>query len=149
MYLPLILIHSDIQQQAKFVNKMTESRRVDPSGFPPEAAALYQRMHEDEDPTAIIREVIASDDKDTKDTLNWVLSHAPEFQPVSCGKATILGWTEGDGVWVLEGSVESHRAYGQVCDENPEIEHTEAVKKAGGTYYEHCKFDAPSQESAY
>lgn len=63
--------------------------------------------------------------------------------------STILGWTEGTGVWVLEGSEENHRVYERICDENPGIEHNEALKKAGATYYENCKFGTSSQGSVH
>ena len=123
---------------------MTENQQTDTSYFPPDAAALYQRMQED--PETALQEAFASDNKET---LNWLLNNAPEFRPVGSVPATILGWTEGTGVWVLEGSEENHHVYGQICDENPGIEHNEALKKAGAMYYENCKFGALSQDSVY
>lgn len=111
------------------------SKKVDTSNFPPDAAALYQRLHED--PAAALQENTASG---KKEALIWLLNNVPEFRPGGAGKAAILGWMkEGTGLWVLEGSEENHRAFDQVFEENPNIEQTEAVKKAGGVYYEHCK----------
>lgn len=115
---------------------MTGNKKADISTFPPDAAALYQRLYED--PAAALEESSASGNKEA---LIWLLNNAPEFRPVGSGKAAILGWTEGTGLWVLEGSEENHQAYDRVLEENPGIEQTEAVKKAGGTYYENCKCD--------
>ena len=123
---------------------MTGHQQDDTGTFPPDAAALYQ--HIQGDPATALQEAFASDNKET---LNWLLNNAPEFRPVSSIPATILGWTEGTGVWVLEGSEENHHVYGQICDENPGIEHNEALKKAGAMYYENCKFGALSQDSVY
>ena len=79
-----------------------------------------------EDPAAALEENSTSCNKEA---LIWLLNNAPEFRPVGPGKAATLGWTEGTGLWVLEGSEESHHAYDRVLEENPGIEQTEVVKK--------------------
>ena len=99
-----------------------------------------------EDPATALQEAFASDNKGA---LDWLLNNAPEFRPVGSVPSTILGWTEGTGVWVLEGSEKNHRVYERICDENPGIEHNEALKKAGATYYENCKFGTSSQGSVH
>lgn len=124
--------------------KMTENQQTNTSTFSSDAAALYQRIQED--PATALQEAFASDNKDA---LDWLLNNAPEFRPVGSVPSTVLGWTEGTGVWVLEGSEENHRVYERVCDENSGIGHNEALKKAGATYYENCKFGASSQESVH
>lgn len=108
-------------------------RNADVSTYSPEAAALYQRLRED--PAAALREVTAMGNKDT---LNWLLNNAPEFAPQGEVPATVFGWTEGTGVWVLEGSSENHSALEKIYNENPNISENEALEKAGAKYYEHC-----------
>lgn len=78
--------------------------------------------------------------------MDWLLNNAPEFGPVGRVPAAILGWTEGTGVWALEGSEENHRVYEWVFFENPGTEHNEALKRTGATYYENCRLGAVSEE---
>ena len=77
---------------------MAENQQTNTSTFPPDAAALYQRIQED--PATALQEAFAGDNKDA---LDWLLNNAPEFRPAGSVPSTILGWTEGTGVWVLEG----------------------------------------------
>lgn len=74
-----------------------------------------------------------------QEALTWLINNAPEFESIGETYATAYGWTEGTGVWVLEGTRENHEAFNRAYDEIPSLSRNEALEKAGTIYYEHCK----------
>lgn len=54
--------------------------------------------------------------------------------------ANLYGWTNGTGVWILEGSEEIHKKLQEESKEG--VSWIEALKAAGAKYYEHCEFSS-------
>lgn len=54
--------------------------------------------------------------------------------------ADVLGWTNGTGVWVMEGSQRNHELYANVSGIHPHLDHNGWMEKAGAQYFEHCSY---------
>lgn len=60
--------------------------------------------------------------------------------PKTCsrtGHAHVYGWTDGPGVWVLEGTKENHDKFHEMS--NVAEDWNNALKMAGAVFYEHYK----------
>lgn len=68
-----------------------------------------------------------------------IYTRNPELQCRGTGYATLTAATDDGGMWILEGSAENHAKYEAVLTQNPTLSHAEAIKMAGGSFYEHCE----------
>jgi hypothetical protein len=72
--------------------------------------------------------------------MNEVYARNTQLQCRATGYATLTAYTEDGGVWILEGSKDNHNKYVAVLAEDSSISHEKAIQKAGGLFYNHCKF---------
>ena len=72
--------------------------------------------------------------------LNYAYRHDPNLKCKGKIYADTLGWTNGTGVWVLEGSKQNHELYTNVSGTYAHLDRNGWMEKAGAKYYEHCSY---------
>ena len=97
------------------------------------AAALKQLV--ETDPEAACTQLKAGE---AKAALHHVLNTDPQFRPQTGVYATLLGWTDGTGVWLLEGSEQVYRDLKKLGYDDPSLSYNDRLEKLGATYYKHC-----------
>lgn len=68
-----------------------------------------------------------------------IYSRDPELQCRGTGYATLTAHTKDGGVWILEGSKENHSKYEAIVTQDATLSHSDAIKMAGGSFYENCE----------
>lgn len=98
-----------------------------------DAAALKRLIQTN--PEAAVAQITAGE---SKSALHHLLNTDPQFRPQTGVYATLLGGTEGTGVWVLEGSEQVYRDLKRLVDDDPSLSYNDCLEKLGATYYNHC-----------
>ena len=98
-----------------------------------DAAALKRLL--ETDPEAATAQLKAGN---SKAALHHLLNTDPQFRPQGSVYPTLLGWADGTGVWVLEGSEQIYDDLKRLDDEEPSLGYNDRLEKLGATYYKHC-----------
>jgi hypothetical protein len=72
--------------------------------------------------------------------LQEVYERNPNLKCRGLGYATLTAYTTDDGVWILQGNKDNHDKYETVMTQNATLSYEDAIKMAGGTFFEHCKY---------
>ena len=62
----------------------------------------------------------------------------PRLQCEDVVLPTMMGWTNGTGVWVLEPNETTFNEYEKLTKAEPSLSYNDRLKKVGATYYDHC-----------
>lgn len=91
-----------------------------------EAAALKQLI--ETDPNAALAQIQAGE---SKAALHHLLDTDSQFRLQTSTYSTLLGWTDGTGVWVLEGSEQVYRDLKRLGDDDPSLSYNDCLEKLG------------------
>ena len=76
---------------------------------------------------------------DTMAALTDITKSDPRLQCDNVVLPTLMGWTNGTGVWVLEPNKAKFDEYEKLTKAEPSLSYNDRLKKVGATYYDHCQ----------